>query len=70
MSDIKSPIVNHMLEKSFLQLVITEVAFVSCREESEQILESPRPQVFTRFLLFNSWVGKLPNLSEFQYIHL
>lgn len=60
-----------MLEKSFLQQVIMKIiAFVSFREENEQILESSRPQVFTGFLLFNTWIGKLPSLSKFQYVHL
>lgn len=46
------------------------VAFVSLREEKEQNPESSGSQVFTRFLLFNSWLGKLPNLSEFQHMHV
>lgn len=61
-----------MLEKSpFLQgVTMKAVAFVSLREEKEQNPEPSGPQVFTRFLLFNSWMGKLPNLSEFQHMHV
>lgn len=60
------------LEKSpFLQLVIIKVAaFVDFREENEKVLGSSGPQFFGRFLFFNSWMGKLPNLYELQYVPL